>query len=101
MTYRVEIRYCTKCKWLLRSAWMAQELLSTFEDDISEVALVPGANAVFEIKINGSLIWSRDRDGGFPEIKVLKSLVRDVVAPNKDLGHIDRKLAESGNENDA
>ncbi|TDI92485.1 MAG: SelT/SelW/SelH family protein [Gammaproteobacteria bacterium] len=101
MTYRVEIRYCTKCKWLLRSAWMAQELLSTFEDDISEVALVPGANAVFEIKINGSLIWSREKDGGFPEIKVLKSLVRDVVAPNKDLGHIDRKLAESGNENDA
>jgi len=80
---------------------MAQELLSTFEDDISEVALVPGANAVFEIKINGSLIWSREKDGGFPEIKVLKSLVRDVVAPNKDLGHIDRKLAESGNENDA
>ncbi len=94
MTNRVEIHYCTKCKWLLRSAWMAQELLSTFEGDISEVALVPGANAIFEIKVNGSLIWSRERDGGFPEIKVLKSLIRDVVAPNKDLGHVDSKLAE-------
>ncbi len=101
MTNRVEIHYCTKCKWLIRSAWMAQEILSTFEDDVSEVALVPGANAIFEIKINGNLIWSRERDGGFPEIKVLKSLIRDVVAPNKDLGHIDTKLAESRNENDA
>ncbi len=68
---------------------MAQELLSTFEDEISEVALVPGPNAIFEIKVDGSLIWSRERDGGFPEIKVLKSLIRDIVAPNRDLGHID------------
>ena len=101
MNNRVEIHYCTKCKWLLRSAWMAQELLSTFEGDISEVALIPGSNAIFEIKVNGSLIWSRERDGGFPEIKVLKSLIRDVVAPDRDLGHIDVKLAESGNESDA
>ncbi len=74
---------------------MAQELLSTFEDEISEVALVPGTDAIFEIKVNGSLIWSRTRDGGFPEIKVLKSLIRDIVAPNRDLGHIDAKLAVS------
>ena len=100
MTNRVEIHYCTKCKWLLRSTWMAQELLSTFEDDISEVALIPGADAIFEIKVNGNLIWSRVRDGGFPDIKVLKSLIRDVVAPNKDLGHIDIKLGESRNESD-
>ena len=101
MTNRVEIHYCTKCKWLLRSAWMAQELLSTFEADISEMALVPGGNAIFEIKVNGSFIWSREIDGGFPEIKTLKSLIRDVVAPNRDLGHIDTKLAESKNEEDA
>ena len=24
------ITYCTQCNWLLRSAWMASELLSTF-----------------------------------------------------------------------
>ena len=101
MSNRVEIRYCTKCKWLLRSAWMAQELLSTFEDEISEMALVPGGDAIFEIKVNGSLIWSRERDAGFPEIKTLKSLIRDVLAPDKDLGHIDTKLAESKNEEDA
>ena len=101
MAKRVEIHYCTKCKWLLRSAWMAQEVLSTFEGDISEVALIPGTNAIFEVKVDGSLIWSRERDGGFPEIKVLKSLIRDIVAPNRDLGHIDTKLAESKNEGDA
>ncbi|MGL5495811.1 MAG: Rdx family protein, partial [Aeromonas sobria] len=27
---RIEIRYCTLCRWMLRAAWLAQELLSTF-----------------------------------------------------------------------
>ena len=39
---RVEIRYCVKCRWMLRAAWLAQELLSTFEEEIGGVALVPG-----------------------------------------------------------
>ena len=101
MVNRIEIRYCTKCRWLLRSAWMAQELLSTFEDEISEVALVPGSNAIFEIKVDDNLIWSRERDGGFPDVKILKSLVRDIVAPSRDLGHIDAKLATSKDEHEA
>ena len=95
MANRAEIHYCTKCRWLLRSTWMAQELLSTFENEVSEIALVPGTNAIFEIRVNGKLIWSREKDGGFPEIKVLKSRVRDIVAPTRDLGHVDAKLPES------
>jgi selenoprotein W-related protein len=33
---RIEIRYCTQCRWLLRAAWMAQELLTTFDQEIAE-----------------------------------------------------------------
>jgi predicted Rdx family selenoprotein len=32
-------------------------------------------------------VWERKRDGGFPEAKVLKQRVRDVITPTKDLGH--------------
>ncbi|HEU5015811.1 MAG TPA: Rdx family protein [Roseiflexaceae bacterium] len=39
---RVAIRYCTQCRWLLRAAWMAQELLTTFVTELGGVALVPG-----------------------------------------------------------
>ncbi|MGH9801124.1 MAG: Rdx family protein, partial [Blastocatellia bacterium] len=35
MTQSVEIIYCSQCRWLLRAAWMAQELLSTFEQEIT------------------------------------------------------------------
>jgi len=87
---RIEIEYCTQCRWLLRAAWMAQELLSTFEQEVGGVTLVPGAGGIFEIRVAGTRIWSRKDQGGFPEIKELKRLVRDQVAPGKDLGHVDR-----------
>lgn len=90
---RVSIRYCTQCRWLLRAAWMAQELLTTFEQELGEVALQPGAGGVFEIHVGEKLIWSRAADGGFPDIKELKQRVRDHVAPGKDLGHSNKKDA--------
>jgi selenoprotein W-related protein len=75
---------------MLRAAWIAQELLSTFEKDLGEVALVPGSGGVFEVRVEHELVWSRAADGGFPDLKQLKQLVRDRVAPGRDLGHVDR-----------
>lgn len=88
---RVSILYCTQCNWLLRAAWMAQELLATFGQDLGEVTLRPGTGGVFEIALNGALVWERKRDGGFPEAKVLKQRVRDIAWPERDLGHSERK----------
>jgi selenoprotein W-related protein len=90
MKSRVEIIYCTQCRWLLRAAWMAQELLLTFETELGEVALVPGTGGIFEVKLDGALIFSRQQAGRFPESKELKQLIRDQIAPDKPLGHSDR-----------
>jgi selenoprotein W-related protein len=90
-TPRLEIIYCTQCRWLLRAAWLAQELLTTFETELGEVALVPGTGGVLDIRLNGELIYSRKEAGRFPEAKELKQLVRDRIAPEKPLGHSDRK----------
>lgn len=87
---RIAIVYCTQCQWLLRAAWMAQELLSTFGDELAEVALLPSTGGAFHIEYDGALIWERKRDGGFPDVKTLKQLVRDRLDPARDLGHIDR-----------
>ena len=87
---KVKIKYCTQCGWLLRATWMSQELLITFSNDIDELTLIPGTGAIFEIFVNDSRIWSREEDGGFPQIKELKRIVRDHVDPDRDLGHIDR-----------
>jgi selenoprotein W-related protein len=92
--HRVKIIYCTQCNWLLRSAWMAQELLQTFSNDIAELALVPATGGRFEIHINDEMIWERKRDGGFPGPKELKQKIREVIDPERDLGHIDRTKHE-------
>lgn len=88
----VSIEYCPKCGWMLRSAYMAQELLSTFTDDLHGVLLQPSeVGGTFLIKIDEQIIFDRKDEGRFPEIKELKQLVRDVVNPEKSLGHSDKK----------
>lgn len=87
---KVEIEYCTQCQWLLRASWMAQELLTTFNTDITSLALVPGTGGIFEVRLNDSVIFSRKEAGRFPESKELKQLVRDVIDPERPLGHSDR-----------
>ena len=86
---RIAIHYCTRCNWLLRAAWLAQELLSTFSEELGEVALQPGTGGIFTIHCNEILIWDRKTEGRFPEAKELKQRIRDLIAPDKALGHSD------------
>ncbi|NIZ12162.1 SelT/SelW/SelH family protein [Phaeobacter sp. HF9A] len=87
----VSITYCIGCNWLLRAAWMGQELLSTFQEQLGGVTLIPGEiGGTFEITVDGELLWERKRDGGFPDVKELKTRLRDIINPGQDLGHLDR-----------
>lgn len=86
----VRIRYCTKCRWLLRAGWTAQELLTTFEDELTEVALGPGEGGQFDVWLDDQRIWCRREAGRFPELKELKQLIRDQLHPERNLGHSDR-----------
>ncbi|KAI1176004.1 hypothetical protein F4777DRAFT_578430 [Nemania sp. FL0916] len=111
---RVAIRFCTQCKWMLRAAYFAQELLSTFSTSLGEVALQPTTGGIFVVDIyyadpataaaatpqvpdpqsnptiQHRVLWDRKIDGGFPETKELKRRVRDVIEPSRNLGHVDR-----------
>jgi selenoprotein W-related protein len=87
----ITIEYCPKCGWLLRSAWMAQELLTTFADDLHGVTLIPSqVSGRYTIHLEDQLLWDRKREGNFPEPKELKKRVRDVIDPERSLGHSDR-----------
>ncbi|KFA68755.1 hypothetical protein S40285_01222 [Stachybotrys chlorohalonatus IBT 40285] len=100
---RVTIQFCTQCRWMLRAAYFAQELLSTFSLSLGEVALQPSTGGTFVVTIYhrqqtagdtgiaSTVLWDRKVDGGFPETKELKRRVRDVIEPGRDLGHVDRQ----------
>ncbi|PTB47241.1 uncharacterized protein TrAFT101_004093 [Trichoderma asperellum] len=107
---RITIQFCTQCKWMLRAAYYAQELLSTFSLSLGEVALQPSTGGTFIVTIHtpattasssssspseppsiqSTILWNRKTDQGFPETKELKRRVRDVIEPGRDLGHVDR-----------
>ncbi|TGZ85230.1 hypothetical protein EX30DRAFT_299302, partial [Ascodesmis nigricans] len=102
---RVTIEFCTQCKWNLRAAYFAQELLQTFSTSIGEIALVPSTGGVFVVKmkyltgsstsenenaeVKTAILWDRKTEGGFPETKELKRRMRDIIQPGRDLGHVD------------
>ena len=90
----VVIEYCVGCRWLLRAAWAAQELLTTFQGELKSVTLVPNdkrPGGTFDVRVSGQTVFSRKAEGRFPEMKELKQLVRDFVDPEKDLGHSDKR----------
>lgn len=92
MKPKINIEYCPKCGWMLRAAYTAQELLTTFSEEVFSVALQPSETAgTYIICVDEDVVWDRRADGGFPEIKELKQLIRDKVAPDKSLGHSEKK----------
>ena len=87
----ITIEYCPKCGWLLRAAYMAQEFLPTFLEDVHSVTLRPSeVGGPYTISINDDIVFDRKLHGGFPEIKELKQIIRDRVNPAKNLGHADK-----------
>ncbi|WP_308418755.1 SelT/SelW/SelH family protein [Leeia aquatica] len=94
----LRIEYCTLCRWLLRAAWLAQEVLTTFDtDELTEVALVPSSGGIFRLTLDGEVIWDRKQEDRFPEAKEIKQRIRDRVAPERSLGHSDRQTDAPSN----
>ncbi|RDH28256.1 Rdx family-domain-containing protein [Aspergillus welwitschiae] len=103
---RITIKYCTQCKWLLRAAYFAQELLSTFSTQLGEVALVPATGGVFtvtmyhssstsstgtqgeevgtgtgtgeDVDITETILWDRKTNGGFPGMSSIRVGIWDI-----------------------
>ncbi len=86
----VAIHFCVDCRWMLRAQWYQGELLQTFTEELGGVTLIPSHGGMFRVSVGDTTIWNRKTDGGFPEIAELKRRVRDIVAPEKSLGHTDR-----------
>ena len=86
----IEIEYCPKCGWLLRAAYITQELLTTFQEEVYGITLVPSdVNGRFQIRTSDKIVFDRKRENGFVDIKILKQMIRDEICPEKSLGHSD------------
>lgn len=57
---------------------MALELLTHYRKDVSELALVPSDGGRFEVSVNGKLVFSKLKEGRFPEPKELRELIENT-----------------------
>lgn len=89
--HHLEIEFCTQCRWLARASWLAQELLTTFDGDMQSLTLKPGTGGIFDVRLDGVTIFSRKAQGRHADAAELKQLVRDVIDPQRSLGHSDKK----------
>lgn len=81
---RIVIEYCTQCRWMLRAAWYAQELLTTFQGQIGEVALKPSSGGNFFVTLyskgESKLLWNRKERNGFPGMPYIAQLRHLVIS---------------------
>jgi len=91
----LSITYCTGCRWFYRAAYFGLELLTTFDNEINSITLIPSRppdkGGQFTVAVDGTVIWDRAEKGRFPELKELKQFIRDQLALTKDLGHSDKR----------
>ena len=71
---------------MIRAAPMAHELISTFESELADVTLSSAPDeGTFSIWLDSQALWSRHKNDRFPVIDEIKRLIRDLVAPERDL----------------
>jgi selenoprotein W-related protein len=72
---RIAITYCAPCQFLARATWIAQELLTTFQDYTQSLELVPGRGGTLDITVNGKVVFSKHDSGRYPEMRELKESI--------------------------
>lgn len=84
---KLEVEYCARCGFMLRAAWVAQELLKSFEHELGEVALKPGSGGIFAVRLDEALLFSNKAEGRFPEMRELRQRVAQAIGSDQRFGH--------------
>lgn len=70
--HRLEIEFCTKCRFQGRAFWLARELFDVVPDLVGEIVLVPSSGGVFAVRYDGAIVWDTSASGRFPEPKEVR-----------------------------
>ena len=77
----VKITYCAECGYEPQTLDLARALMLEFGSRISSVELIPWDGGTFDVSVDGTLVHSMTRDGGFPATDAVKRAVRERLGP--------------------
>lgn len=74
---KVAITYCADCGYEPQTLGLTEALMKAFIHDIAGIELIPWQDGAFDVTVNGDLVHSMYRDGGFPEHGMIIAAVRE------------------------
>jgi len=79
----VTIRYCAPCRYLPKAIQDADAILKEFGETLSALRLVPGDHGVYDVAVDGTIVFSLEKTMRFPESTELIQEIRARVEPRK------------------
>ena len=74
---KVRITYCAECGYEPQTLALTSTLMQELGHDLASIELIPWQDGAFEVVVDGDLVHSMYRDGGFPEHAAIIRAVRE------------------------
>lgn len=78
--HTVKITYCAECGYEPQTLDLAKALMLEFGARLASIELIPWDGGTFDVSVDGQLIHSMTRDGGFGDSAAIKDAVRARLA---------------------
>ncbi len=79
----VTIRYCLPCRYQFKAIQDADAILKEFGRELSDLRLVPGDHGVYDVEVDGKLVFSLGKSMRFPETPELIRKIRARLRSRK------------------
>ena len=77
---KVSITYCAECGYEPQTLKLASALMHAFVYELASIELIPWQDGAFDVVVDGDLVHSMYRDGGFPADETIINAVRERLA---------------------
>jgi selT/selW/selH-like putative selenoprotein len=74
---KVSITYCAVCGYEPQTLELTSALMKEFLYDLAAIELIPWQDGAFDVAVDGEVVHSMYRDGGFPESAAIIGAVRE------------------------
>ncbi len=79
-TAKVTITYCAECGYEPQTLALTEALMKAFTHELTAIELVPWYEGSFDVAVDGQLVHSMYREGGFPEHSKIIDAVKAQLA---------------------
>ncbi|HEY1298372.1 MAG TPA: Rdx family protein [Chloroflexota bacterium] len=77
---KVTITYCAECGYEPQTLSLTEALMKAFTHELRSIELVPWYEGSFDVVVNGELVHSMYREGGFPDNSTIIDAVKKRLA---------------------